>query len=260
MQIVTRAQWGAAPPLGPLDPWPAGEPTGHTIHWEGSGGNPDHGQCANEVRSIQAYHQHTGYYDIAYNWVVCIHGVVFEGRQVHSFRSAAQRDGNPLRVAVCYMAGPAFPFTPAGAAAIAGIIGLDPPSSHDQRPIGHRDEPSCSTSCPGDAIEAWIHQGVPMSPPPVNQPGPTPPPNPLPPQGFHHPQLQQGSVGPAVMELQRKLNAVAHLSLSVDGKFGPLTANAVREFQTFFKLGVDGIAGPKTWGMLDLCAALRGVH
>ena len=59
----------------------------------------------------------------------------------------------------------------------------------------------------------------------------------------------QGSSGSAVVALQRQLNAHG-ASLTVDGSFGPLTASAVRSFQSSHGLGVDGIAGPQTWQAL----------
>lgn len=59
----------------------------------------------------------------------------------------------------------------------------------------------------------------------------------------------QGSSGPAVVALQRQLNAHG-ASLTVDGSFGPATASAVRNFQSSQGLSVDGIAGPQTWQAL----------
>lgn len=60
--------------------------------------------------------------------------------------------------------------------------------------------------------------------------------------------LKKGSRGDDVKTLQRKLNLVA------DGIFGPLTEEAVREFQNLHGLTVDGIAGPKTWVALGIPA------
>lgn len=253
--VHSRAAWGALPPRGGYSSWAPGEPSGHTGHWEGAGGHSDHAMCAGEVRSIQLFHQHTSYIDIAYNWVVCIHGDVYEGRPVN-VQSAAQRDGNRHRIAICYMAGPGFPFSAAAKSAMAWLAQYGGPDVL----IGHRDEPSCSTSCPGDEIEGWIHSGAWRSA--STHPGTSPPPapNPVPSQGFHHPVLREGARGPAVYELQHKLNGVSSAGLQQDGIFGPRTATAVRNFQTFFKLGTDGIVGPKTWGMLDYCAALKHIH
>jgi peptidoglycan hydrolase-like protein with peptidoglycan-binding domain len=59
----------------------------------------------------------------------------------------------------------------------------------------------------------------------------------------------QGSTGPAVEALQRQLNANGE-NVSVDSNFGPLTNQAVRDFQSSRGLGVDGTAGPQTWNAL----------
>jgi hypothetical protein len=65
--------------------------------------------------------------------------------------------------------------------------------------------------------------------------------------------LQQGSVGPAVRELQTRLNTlnVAQPPLAVDGIFGPKTRAAVVSFQSRTPpLKADGIVGPKTQAAL----------
>jgi peptidoglycan hydrolase-like protein with peptidoglycan-binding domain len=62
-------------------------------------------------------------------------------------------------------------------------------------------------------------------------------------------ETQQGSTGSAVIALQRQLNAHG-AKLTVDGDFGPLTAAAVKSYQSKHGLGVDGIAGPQTWSSL----------
>lgn len=36
--------------------------------------------------------------------------------------------------------------------------------------------------------------------------------------------------------------------------FGPMTRDAVINFQNFWGLTVDGIVGPQTWGVIDWCA------
>lgn len=56
--------------------------------------------------------------------------------------------------------------------------------------------------------------------------------------------LKLGSRGAQVMTLQKKLH------LRADGIFGPLTDEAVREFQEKNGLTIDGIVGPKTWNKL----------
>ena len=67
-----------------------------------------------------------------------------------------------------------------------------------------------------------------------------------------HPTVRQGSTGPAVEELQQKLNAAgATPPLVADGVFGPLTAAAVRAFQQQHGLVADAVVGPITWGKID---------
>lgn len=67
----------------------------------------------------------------------------------------------------------------------------------------------------------------------------------------HMPTLRRTSaVLAATRTLQRALTRLGYKPGPVDGKFGPTTAKTVRAFQTKFKLGADGIAGPKTWTAL----------
>lgn len=58
--------------------------------------------------------------------------------------------------------------------------------------------------------------------------------------------IKKGSKGYDVWLLQHALN------LAIDGIFGPLTDEAVREFQKENGLQVDGIVGPKTWAVLGI--------
>lgn len=58
--------------------------------------------------------------------------------------------------------------------------------------------------------------------------------------------LKIGSRGAEVTKLQKGLKAQNHFSSKVDGIYGPLTRNAVVEFQKKHHLQVDGIAGPQT--------------
>jgi hypothetical protein len=64
--------------------------------------------------------------------------------------------------------------------------------------------------------------------------------------------LSQGaSNSPAeVKAVQSILNGKAGAKLATDGDFGPATEEAVKAWQTFFRLEVDGIVGPETWSTL----------
>jgi hypothetical protein len=69
--------------------------------------------------------------------------------------------------------------------------------------------------------------------------------------------VQNGMSGKQVSDLQARLNALG-ANLKVDGKFGPKTEAAVREFQRTHKdaqgrpLKVDGLVGPLTTGALRM--------
>ena len=70
------------------------------------------------------------------------------------------------------------------------------------------------------------------------------------------PTLRNGSIGPYVQLLQTALNIApsAYTYLALDGIFGPLTDQRVREFQEWTELVIDGIVGPNTWAMLESIA------
>ena len=61
--------------------------------------------------------------------------------------------------------------------------------------------------------------------------------------------VSYGSQGNDVKTLQEMLNSYGY-SLDVDGKFGPKTLAAVKDYQKNNNLAVDGIVGNNTWGSL----------
>ena len=65
--------------------------------------------------------------------------------------------------------------------------------------------------------------------------------------------IQRGESGATVSRLQQLLNDQLRPSprLTVDGKFGNLTRNAVVRFQEKNWLSNDGIVGPATWSTLE---------
>ena len=62
-------------------------------------------------------------------------------------------------------------------------------------------------------------------------------------------QISYGSKGSDVTELQKLLNQNGY-TLDEDGKFGPKTQAAVKDYQQKNNLAVDGIVGNNTWGAL----------
>jgi hypothetical protein len=67
--------------------------------------------------------------------------------------------------------------------------------------------------------------------------------------------LRRGARGAEVSQVQAALVALGY-STSVDGKFGPATAQAVKAFQTSSGLTDDGVVGPATLSALS--AAVNG--
>src|SRR5690349_18080122 len=63
---------------------------------------------------------------------------------------------------------------------------------------------------------------------------------------------------PKVALLQQRLWLVGIAAGPVDGRFGPLTAAAVRRYQDRDGLAVDGIAGPRTQAALRQAIRLTG--
>lgn len=62
--------------------------------------------------------------------------------------------------------------------------------------------------------------------------------------------LKRGSRGADVIDLQKRLYAAGQ-HIAADGVYGEITERAVRNFQSQNGLSVDGIAGPKTFEMLQ---------
>lgn len=65
--------------------------------------------------------------------------------------------------------------------------------------------------------------------------------------------LRKGSRGNDVIDLQTKLN------LQVDGIFGPITEEAVKEFQKANGIVADGIVGPETYSKLGSISNRRNI-
>lgn len=64
--------------------------------------------------------------------------------------------------------------------------------------------------------------------------------------------LEQGSSGQKVRQLQEQINVIANAypaipKINVDGIYGPSTAASVRKFQSVFGLPATGIVDYATW-------------
>lgn len=168
--FVSRSEWGARPPRSISTNI---TPSSCTAHYGGgpvwNGRIGDHSVCADVMRSWQNFHMDDrGWSDIAYNMVACPHGYVFVGRG-HGVRSAANgtNTGNQNSYAVCYLAGEGDPLTEDGKRAFleaAQLLG---------QPLTKVHSDWFATSCPGDAVRAWVRAGAPAGTADIPQPTPT---------------------------------------------------------------------------------------
>lgn len=239
MKLVKRSQWGAKYGRGPTNITP--EKGGVAVHYVGSGKltGIEHSKCAARVRGIESDHVNgNGWDGIAYNFLACHHGYVFEGRGL-GHRSAAQgtTSGNQNYYAVCALIGDKD--TPGDTLKTALRDAIDYMRSKDagSRLKGHRD--FRSTSCPGNPLYKWVGAGAP-------RPGET---SPWPGRYLRlaDPYMRGADVG----WVQERLNdAGASPALDVDSVFGPKTRDAVVKFQKSHDLDDDGIVGPDTWAAL----------
>lgn len=115
---------------------------------------------------------------------------------------------------------------------------------------GHRDHGQ--TACPGRFLyphlaflEARVHElrGVPL-PPTV--------------PASERPVLRRGDRGQHVASLQRAMRELAMQQIVGPAVFGPATERAVRNWQRFFGLPVDGVVDGGMWETIYAVAALQG--
>lgn len=64
--------------------------------------------------------------------------------------------------------------------------------------------------------------------------------------------IKEGSTGPDVIRLQDALKQLNYYSGAIDGNFGPITKEAVIEFQKDRGLTADGIVGENTWSQINI--------
>lgn len=274
MILVGRDQWGARGPRGSSRLRATDVTAGHwngpaiTIGGQGVFG---HDRCASLVRGIQSFHMNArGWFDIAYNFVVCQHGAVYVGRGINT-RSAANgtNASNGASHAVMYLGGEGNEFTQAGRSGMkAAFDYIAKSTTAPAGGKGHRDIKA--TACPGDTIYHWIRSGMPLdgsTPPP---PPPTPKPTPQPPSSSKGVNRVSVSVKmpvigngdgfkadphravhkPHVAMAQATMVHKSGQKIDIDGLFGAATVAATKNVQKFFGLTVDGIIGKNTWEVL----------
>jgi hypothetical protein len=161
---VSRSAWGAKRPLSRPTVLLASRVDAIVYHYTAAGSDEqaDHKNCAGRVRGVQAFHQNVrGWNDIAYNFLTCKHGYIYEGRGIEN-KSAATGAENGHTLAVCFLGDDTVgrdDVTVAGRQALVEITRW----IRQRRPAitgykGHRDY--MSTSCPGNELYNYIHGKV----------------------------------------------------------------------------------------------------
>lgn len=178
-RLITRSQWGAKQPRS--TPRLATLNKGQAIHWTWKPTAaplvshwPD---CYEAVQGIQTFHMNTkGWNDIAYNFVTCPHGFVFEGRGWDVRNGATgTAEANEFFLAVCFIMGEGDTMRDEYMWASQDIIQEAIHRGHEnlQRPHSFFK----STTCPGPLLTSLTNGGFmyaePNEVPP--EPGPTTP-------------------------------------------------------------------------------------
>jgi hypothetical protein len=244
MEFVTRTEWGA-----PLDTPAADMPTarGSKIHWIGGPyDTPAHDACHNEVLAIRAEHladPHQGWVDIAYNLVVCQHGVVYEARGKRK-ESGANGD-QPLNLAhyaICAIQGTNEELSGDLKNGLRDAIEYLQGNGAGGEILAHRD--GYNTDCPGDELYEWVHAGAPR---PGGQPAPQPEPHPAPAWEDYDGHLIENFTRGFRVTMWQTYMAWRGWPIDVDGMYGPQSEQICRLFQAEKMLTVDGKIGPITW-------------
>lgn len=160
MKLVTRKEWGArsAKPGRPK----LGTPLGVAVHYSAANSDEQQGHehCAARVRAIQAFHMDTrGWLDIAYSFLFCKHGFVFEGRG-WNLRPASQgtNAGNDHYHSICFLGDDSTKrddLTPDGRRALATFL----LAAGERYPKARAVKPHSTftdTACPGNELRQFI--------------------------------------------------------------------------------------------------------
>jgi peptidoglycan hydrolase-like protein with peptidoglycan-binding domain len=235
--IITRAQWGARPASGAANKI-SSKPLGVAVHYEGPKmGTYSHSLCAGKVRGIQRFHQVTrGWSDIAYNYLVCPHGYVYEGRGLYVGSAAnGTTKANLDYYAVCAILGASDPVPATLMAGLKQAIAQCRKRSGNAV-VGHRD--LYATACPGQLYARLNELRT----------------------------IPTRVVTVVSRSVKRVVRVVTKAPLIVDGSFGPATirqwqkvmgttqdgviskpSELVRAVQRRLGVAADGLLGPNTW-------------
>lgn len=230
---------------------------GCKVHYEGTAVNIDtHAECVAEVKAIRRSHLANtaeNYSDIAYNFLVCKHGYVFEGRGIHKRTGAnGNQDLNRAHYAICGLLGDSGDTdpTPEMVDGIKWSIAYlrENGAGHDIG--GHRD--GYATSCPGEPLWRLVQNGG-LEPEGSPPPKPTPIYAPFPGSSF----FRLGQANPLIKAMGKALVREGYSGYAVgpSEKFERGDIKAYAWWQR--KLGysgsdADGYPGKSSWDKLKV--------
>ena len=255
MQYVSRKTLG----------WPASAapsqtvtPKGVKVHYEGTPvPDVEHSKCDDRWKAIRASHlanTKENYSDVAYNWAVCNHGVIFEGRGLGKQTGAnGNQSLNKTHYAILWMGGTSGVKTPSAAAvtAIKEVIQYLRDHGTGKEIKGHRD--GYATSCPGDALYALVKAGKlePTKAPVTAKPKPVY--APYPGSSF----FKIGRTSKVITELGKALVRAGYKGYK-QGPGPTFTVSDKKAVAWFQKKqgwsgpDADGVPGPETWKRLKV--------
>lgn len=174
--LIRRAEWGARKPkqVDTSFTTDLGVVVHHTAkdtrvqsHWPG---------CYRSMRGHQNYHMDTkGWNDIAYNWMVCPHGFIFEGRG-WAAQNGANYPSNDATYSVAVDVNSEIQVPDPAVVKAVNLVIATAITDHESAPIvqGHDDaNGDRQTTCPGRHLQGLIDSGV-VAPPTVTPVLPTP--------------------------------------------------------------------------------------
>ncbi len=171
--VEPRSAWNADPPACSFSYCSVTHLAIHHTAGANEYSSPGYAQCAANVKAIQSYHLYTrGWCDIGYQYLVCVHGRLWEGRPGDDVVGAHDAH-NCGSMATAYMGYFHAPYSQQPTAAMLDATaelgawkcdqrGIDPLGSSwysgfggvMDNVYGHRDVGS--TSCPGDLLDAEL--------------------------------------------------------------------------------------------------------
>lgn len=251
MEYVSRKELGWPASAAPSQTDPV---KGVKIHYEGTPvPEVEHSKCAGRWTAIRNSHlanKAEGYSDVAYNWAVCNHGVIFEGRGLGKRTGAnGSQPLNRSHYAILWMGGTKGVVTPSAAAvtAIQEVIRYLRGHGTGTEIKGHRD--GYATACPGDPMYALVKSGKlePQAPKPAPVYAPFP--------GDRY--FFYGRTSKLVTEVGRALVRAGYKGYKIGPSpvFGPADRRGIKWFQeqrAELRGDADGHFGPLTWKLLKV--------